>query len=113
MTNSIKKNRATVFLNLLLAVTVISFFMGWISFGWCAASFFILTYLKEDLVTNFIERIGSPLSFCFLLAITIFSAFNDKISSGLAVTCIIALSFTGVISALISNSRRRNNGNPV
>ncbi|HDT5863134.1 TPA: hypothetical protein QHB43_003051 [Aeromonas hydrophila subsp. hydrophila] len=112
MTNSIKKNGSTVFLNLLLVVTVISFFMGWISFGWCAILFFILTYLKEDLVTNFIEKIGSPISFCLLLAITIFSAFNDKLSSGWAVTCIIALSFIGVISALISNYRRKN-GNPV
>ncbi len=111
MANSIKKNGSTAFLNILLAVTVVSFFMGWISFGWCAASFFILTYLKEDLVTNFIEKIGSPISFCFLLAITIFSAFNDRISSELAVTCIIALSFIGVISALISNYRRKH-GNP-
>lgn len=75
MTKSIKKNGATVFLNLF-------------------------------------EKIGSPIGFCFLLAIIILSAFNDKLSPGGAVTCIIALSFIGVISAVISNYRRKN-GNPV
>lgn len=107
MTFSIKKNGDNAFY-ILLAATVISFFMGWISLGWFVVSFLVLAYFKEDLFANLLKKVGPVINFILLLAIVIFALFNDWTSSGWAVICIVVLSFLGVITALISCFRRNS-----
>ena len=96
-------------LSAILIAALASVFMGWISFGWWPITVFILTYLREDFIADFIVRAGSPVYFSLSFIIIVFCLFKGNISSSLFVFSLIVLVVLGVSSALISKYRRDKN----